>query len=544
MPPITLPRPPAPAPPPAGAEIRSAPAHAPRPRVSRASHRRRRRWPRRVLIGLNILVALSLVAVSAVYGYVRFRLGQIHRVTVAGLSIGPAPGGAPAAGSPAGPPMNILVVGSDTRAGLANGAQFGGSSVGGARSDTIIVVHLDPAAGTASLLSIPRDLWVPIAGMGHQRINAAFNNGPDLLVSTIQDDLGIPINHYVDVDFDTFRQVVNAVGGVKFWYPEPVRDNDNGVNDSGLNITTPGCYTLDGNMALSLVRTRHLQYEESGRWIFEAQSDLARIRRQQLFIKKIINRAESLGLTDLTKINGVVGGVVSNLTVDRGLSESEMIALGRRYRNFNPSSLPTATLPSTPTVIGGADVLLPEPSLDQQVIDLWEGVQPAAASTAPTTKPSAVTSPSSFVVAVRNGSGVDHQAAQATEALRAAGFDAATAGAADNYGHAESVIEYAPSDLSSAQLLQASVTGGAQLEPVADQAVGTLVLVTGASYQGISPPSAASPGPPTTGAPYGPSASSGASASSALAAIPGNTSAAPAFPGPHGQDPPPAGSGC
>jgi LCP family protein required for cell wall assembly len=338
------------------------------------------------------MVALCLVGAGSLYAYVTYRFDQIHRVTVHGLSTAPAPGGgagghATAKPGSAGAPMNILVVGSDTRVGISDSASLGGASVSGARSDTIMIVHLDPAAGTASLLSIPRDLWVPIQGWGTQRINAAFNNGPDLLVRTIEDDLGIPINHYVDVDFDSFRQVVNAIGGVKFWYPEPVRDNDLGVNDSGLNITAPGCYTLTGDMALSLVRTRHLQYYDNGAWHFEAESDLARIRRQQLFIKKVITKAEALGLTDLTKINGVVGGVVSNLTVDAGFSPSKMIALARRYRNFSPSSLPTATLPTTPAVIGGADVLLLQKEPAQQVIDLWEGVQPSAPAAPPASPP-------------------------------------------------------------------------------------------------------------------------------------------------------------
>src|SRR6202022_4219087 len=123
-----------------------------------------------------------------------------------------------------------------------------------------------------SLLSVPRDLWVPIAGKSYsQRINTAFNDSADELVQTIQSSLGIPINHFVEVDFGSFRSVVNALGGIKFWYPEPVRDSY-----SGLNITTPGCYTLNGDTALGLVRSRHLQYYDNGRWRDELESDLAR----------------------------------------------------------------------------------------------------------------------------------------------------------------------------------------------------------------------------------------------------------------------------
>jgi len=503
-----------------------------------------------------VFLAVCVLGGLTVYGYVSYRFGEIHKVTVHFLSPVIARAGTPHGGSGSGGssilPMNILVVGSDTRAALSDGSQFGGSLVGGARSDTIMIVHLDPATRSASLLSIPRDLWVPIPGQGTNRINTAFNTGPDLLVRTIQEDLGIAINHYVDVDFDTFRQVVNALGGVKFWYPEPVRDNDNGVNDSGLNITAPGCYTLDGNMALSLVRTRHLQYQnvDNGEWIFEAQSDLARIRRQQLFVKKVITKAEAQGLTNITKLNGVVGGIVDNVTVDSGFSQSLMIALARRYRSFNPASLPTATLPTTGTVIGGADVLLLEQAPAQAVIDLWQGIQPppqlaaaagvdnsASSTTVPSASPAPLT-PSAIAVGVLNGSGISHQAGDAVTALRGVGFDASISGngSADNFGYQTTEIDYAPDDLAQAQLLQSAITGGAALHPDPTLSDQTVLLITGANYSGVQ---AANPAavpttttsPPTTTAPN--------ATATALAAVPGNTSDAPAFPGPHGQDPAP-----
>jgi len=515
----------------------------------------RRRWPRRLLIGLNVFVAICLISAGATYAYVSYRFGQITRVTVQGLSAA-----APTAGpvGSAGPPMNILVVGSDTRFGLTDGAEFGGSNVSGARSDTIMLVHLDPDAGTASLLSIPRDLWVSIPGVGEQRINAAFNNGPDLLVRTIQDDLGIPINHYVDLDFDSFQQVVNALGGIKFWYPEPVRDNDNGVNDSGLNITTPGCYDLDGSQALSLVRTRHMQYEHDGEWIFEAESDLARIRRQQLFVRKIIAKAEALGLTNIdsvAKLNGVLGGVVDNLTVDSGFSQAEMVALGRRYKDFNPAALPSATLPTTGTVIDGNDVLLLQQAAAQQIIALWEGAQtPASTSPAPVGPPP---SPSAITVGVLNGSGISGQATAATQALRTAGFGASISGYgnASSFGYQTSVVEYGTGGQSAAHLLQTEVVGGSQTQVDSSLSANQLILITGSSYAGINPAAAAAAaaaGAPTTVAPAsaGSAGSAGsvlagaAATASALDAIPGNSSNAPPFPGPDGQDPPPPGSGC
>ena len=499
-----------------------------------------------MLIGLNVFLALCLVIAGTLYGYVSYRFGQIHRVTISSLFGGAVPSGGSTGGGSAGPPQNILLVGSDTRSGLTQPGDkaFGsGAVVAGARSDTIMIVHLNPADGTASLLSIPRDLWVPIPGHGTNRINSAFDNGAaDLLVRTIQDDLGIPINHYVEVDFDTFRQVVNALGGVKFWYPEPVRDDDNGVNDSGLNITTPGCYTLTGNMALSLVRTRHMVYYSDGRWHTENESDLARIRRQQLFIRKVIAKAKAQGLNNITKINGVVGGIVSNLTIDSGFSQSEMIVLARRYRNFNPSNLPSATLPTTQAVIGGADVLLLQKDQAQQVINVWEGL-PAAGTAPAAAGPVPALNPSTITVGVLNGSGVSHQASQAAQALSSAGFNASISGSgqAPNFNYGTSVVEYAPSDQVTAVFVQSKIAGGAQLQSDSNLRPGTVILITGASYQGITSGSGSAAAPKTSPTSSTTPAAAGAAA---LATLPGNTSNSPAFPGPHGQDPPPPGSGC
>ncbi|GAC1477108.1 MAG: hypothetical protein NVS1B12_11760 [Acidimicrobiales bacterium] len=502
-----------------------------------------RRWPRRLLIGLNIVIAVCLVAAATTYGYVRYRFGQIKRVDVGALI---APGTKYITGQVAdapGSPLNILLVGSDSRAVLAPGeAKAFGTTAdsAGQRSDTIMIAHLDPASRSASLMSIPRDLWVPISnGKGyHSRINDAFNTGPDTLVKTIQDNLGIFINHYVEVNFDSFRQVVNSLGSVKFWYPEPVRDTY-----SGLNITVPGCYGLDGNMALELVRARHMQYEDNGRWSYEAASDLARIRRQQLFLKKVIGKAQDAGLTKLSALNGVIGGIVTNVTVDKNFGQAEMLRLAKRYASFDPDKLATFTLPTSEAVIpvadGNAAVLLPVPDEDKAALDAFQGVA-APAPGAPAV-PSAVVpaiSASSVRVGVLNGSGRTMEATQATNALRAQGFGAAISGygKAENFNFTASVIRYAPADEAKARFLQSAITGGATLEPLATMAPGSLILITGSSYGGVHAPTpGAVPAPttPPTTAPPGPPSS-----------IPVNNSQLAAFPGSHGTDPPPPGSGC
>jgi hypothetical protein len=138
---------------------------------------------------------------------------------------------------------------------------------------------------------------------------------------------------------------------------------------------------------------------------------------------------------------------------------------------------------------------------------------------------------------VLNGSGIAHQAAGAAQALRNAGITASISGtgAAPSFNYQTSVIEYGPGGQAGAALVQSEISGGAELQADPSLNAGGLVLITGASYLGVHP--GANPTSPTTAPPP-------ASVASALAAVPGNSSDAPAFPGPNGQDPPPPGSGC
>ena len=194
------------------------------------------------------------------YGYLWYRLGQIKSVKCSTCAV-EAPGA----------PYNVLIVGSDSRAGDTGGAAkaFGSASqVGGQRSDTIKILHVDPAAGTARLLSIPRDTYVALSGMPSgtglstdNKINTAFNSGPDPLIQTIENTFGIPINHFVITSFTGVIDLVKAVGGINLDFPYPVRDNDQGNNNSGLDITHAGCQTLErqhgpGPGPLALLRVR------------------------------------------------------------------------------------------------------------------------------------------------------------------------------------------------------------------------------------------------------------------------------------------------
>jgi LCP family protein required for cell wall assembly len=431
------------------------------------------------LIGVNLVVAMMLIATGTVYGYFNWRFSQIRKIVIPSIK---------GSGASAGAPMTILVVGSDTRAGDkgADSKQFGStSSVGGQRSDTLMLVHVDPAAGTATVMSIPRDLWVQIPGKSFsQRINTTFDTGPDLLVQAIKQNLGIGIDHYVEVDFQSFRDVVNAVGGVKEYFPTPARDAY-----SLLNIPNAGCYTMSGDMALSFVRARHYEYKVNGRWVFEAESDLARIKRQQSFIKKMIGKAQSSGLTNPLALNSIIGGVTKNLTLDKGFSQSLLVSLGKRFRGLSPDSLPTATLPTTPATIGGADVLLlQQPQASQAIADFLSTGHASTTTTTNGSTPGASSNvaPSTVRVAVLNGTGRTGEATKAASDLARQGFVVNGSHSANNFSYTSSVIRYLPGNEAKAQLLASAVRGGSQLQVDSSLQGADVELITGQTYQGIT----------------------------------------------------------
>lgn len=448
----------------------------------------KRRWPRRVLIATNLLVGVMLVGAVTVYGYANWRFSQIRRILLPHVT----------ANAPPGAPMTILVVGSDSRSVVTgkDAAQFGGTSqVSGQRSDTIMLVHVDPASTKATLLSIPRDLWVPIPGKGFsQRINTTFDSGPDLLVQTIEQSLGIPIDHYVEVNFQSFRDIVNAVGGVKEYFPTPARDAF-----SLLKIPAAGCYSLNGEMALQFVRARHYEYRVNGRWVFEAESDLARIKRQQSFIKKTIAKAQGSGLTNPLELNQIIGSVTNNLTLDKNFSQSLLLSLGKRFRALAPDSLPTVTLPTTAAVIGGADVLLlQQPAARQAISDFLAPGQDSTTTSTTTAGGGSATAPSSVRVTVLNGTGRPGEASKAAVDLQHQGFVVSTGGSAPNFSFATTTVRYRPGQQAKAQLVASAIEGPTQLQSDAN-VQGDVELITGLSFEGIKTiPGASGVTTPTT----------------------------------------------
>jgi polyisoprenyl-teichoic acid--peptidoglycan teichoic acid transferase len=315
----------------------------------------RRRLARVALVGAASLVAAVMIAGAGAYVYVREKVDDIETVDVSSDLAG-------AATSPS-EPMTVLVVGSDRRAGVV-----------GSRADTIMVLRIDPIADRAALLSIPRDAWVPIAGAsGSRRINTALAGGPGSMIATVQDLLGIPLDHYVEVDFDGFRRIVDAVGGVNVPFPHAARDAG-----SGLDIADGGCAHLNGESALALVRSRRYEEFIDGRWRADPAGDLGRIARQQAFLAAVLDDVASS--TSPLTLNRLLDAAADHVVVDDGLGARDLLGMARRVRSAVVTFL---TVPARPVDRGGAVLELDEARLTEVVAELVGGSPSAPPTTSP-----------------------------------------------------------------------------------------------------------------------------------------------------------------
>jgi LCP family protein required for cell wall assembly len=348
-------------------------------------------------------VAAAIVSTSAVWGInLLLQFDQHPTRSVAGLS---------AESDFASKPRNVLVLGSDTRAGLTleEQAQFGSQEdVDGQRSDTIILLHVDPRRDRAVVLHFPRDLRVRIPDHGFDKINAAYElGGPSLVVRTVRAYTGLPIHNYMEIDLAGFQDLVDAVGGVRICIDRPMVDQL-----AGLNLPRAGCYLLDGARALGFVRARHIAGD--------IVPDFARIARQQQFMRAMLNRLLSFGnLLD----QQVLQEALSKVTTDEALTGADLVLLGQKLRQLaeeDPSggeSLDFRVVPSVPQEIDGVSYVVAEQADAEELFEGLRGGRPLGMLGLTL----AQTLPSPGVITVRV-LGSDDAAAEVARTLRFAGF--------------------------------------------------------------------------------------------------------------------------
>ena len=315
------------------APVAAAPGGAPAPR-------RKRRWGRIIGITSLVLVMLLHIASFVAYRWASDVFDKIEKVPVASVLSDDTSAG-----------TNYLLVGSDN--GEEGGAQREG--VEGRRSDTIMVLNIKD--GKAKMLSLNRDLWVANPATGENgRLNATYNAGPANLIQAVTENFGIPVNHYIEIDFISFGSLVDSFGGIDIYFEHPAFDLA-----SGLDVKQAGLVHLDGKQALAYVRSRHYAEVIDGQVVLDPTSDLGRVQRQQVFLREIMKKAGAKRnpFTLMKAAENMSGG----LRIDDTMTMWEAARFAWDMGRLNPVSVP---LPVTGrTTSGGAAVLdLEQPGAD------------------------------------------------------------------------------------------------------------------------------------------------------------------------------------
>jgi LCP family protein required for cell wall assembly len=460
-------------PPPRRSAARRSPPRQPAPRRPTAPRRPRRslraRWRGLSRIAkFSYVSATVLTAMAVVIGLVGYGLylkldGNLHVMKVGGLT------GRSGLGV-----QNILILGSQTRDGQGPGFGYDPNTN---LSDNLLLVHLNAAHTHATVVSIPRDTMVyepacksrfgnyTVPAQQQAIIDGAMNlGGPTCAVATVEHLTGIQMDHFIEFDFNSFRTMVDTLGGVEVCVPQAIDDPY-----SNLHISA-GKHLITGNEALAFVRTRHGVGDGS---------DLGRIELQQEFFSSLIQKIESQGILDNpVQLYDIANTATQSVTVDPGLgSISRLLSLAGTLRHLHTRDVNFVTMP---TVLDPAndDRLLPEEPEDDMIWQmlgtstLWDGHL-------------AVTPASSVDVTVLNGTGITGLAARTAASLRELGFHVSSIGNAP-YTSASTVSYPGPAQAGGAYTLMGALEQAP--DNVQDGVSGAVTLTLGTDFEGIVPP--------------------------------------------------------
>jgi LCP family protein required for cell wall assembly len=275
------------------------------------------------MLALVGMLALALVAGVGVFTLYRVAEGNLERMEMTGLAEKEARDG----------PLNVLVVGSDSREGMSREeiAELRLGLFEGGRSDAVFLVSITPDNEDAAVISFPRDLIVLDDG-DERKLTDTFEEGPSHVVDVLQENTGVPIHHYVEVSIPGFLNAVEALGSVEICFDEPLRDQKSNSDFD------EGCHELDAQEALAFVRARQT-----------ARGDFDRIERHQKFMRAALQRmVETRTLMDPAKLFRVVDRVSRNVTTDSGLDGDEIRRLAQELRGLAGGDVPMTVLPSYP----------------------------------------------------------------------------------------------------------------------------------------------------------------------------------------------------
>jgi polyisoprenyl-teichoic acid--peptidoglycan teichoic acid transferase len=423
----------------------------------------------RLITAFVIAVLLTTVLIAGAYAEAARKVSKVARANIDTSVL--QPGG------------NYLLIGSDSRAFVDNSqeaSQFGSpQQQTGQRSDTIMVVHIDDKTGTAFLVSFPRDLWVAIPGIGHAKINAAFNAGPQRVIETIENDFDVPISHYLEIDFEGLRNVVNTLGSIPIYFPAPARDTK-----SGLAVPKAGCIHLDGDQALAYVRSRYYESFVNGKWVSDPTSDLGRIQRQQYFLRTLAQESLHAAIKKPWKATDLLDAMLKDISRDPRLGLSSLRAIA--YAFHSPGGVETQTLPVNRQFIDGQDALVLD---DAKAAPLLARLRGIGNPTSGSSTGSAAVAPGGIHVAVENGSGQTGLGAHVETSLQGLGFPVVgSATNADRSDYAVTEVRYVAGAAAKAQFLLSELGGAGRAVALngAAPSGADIVLVLGRDYKGLT----------------------------------------------------------
>ena len=397
----------------------------------------KRHWPRwlKALIVVGVLAGAGLGTTAIlVNNYVHGKFVQTHRADIA---VDPFPPGHS---------YNILVLGSDRRsvvdASERGERQFRGG--GSQRADTILLIHVPPSGKSAVIVSFPRDLRVHIPGKsGFSKINAAYGGipskhilGRQLMIDTVKAYTGLPINHYIEVNFASFQSIVDAVGGVTLC---PKRTYDD--RESGLIITHPGCQDFNGKLALSWVRMRKE----------DPKGDFGRIDRQQQFMRVLMQKVKGIGfLTDIPRLTKLANIAAKGVITDSKLTLREVRGIANKLAGFKQSNVDFRVVPSYPKYIPPTSWVIDRPTEAKALFAALKNDTklPDFGKTA-----ASIPTPSDVTMRILNGTRIDGLASKFRDRLRALGFRVLSTGNAPRRDYTKTVVLYSPGDDAKALLV-------------------------------------------------------------------------------------------
>jgi LCP family protein required for cell wall assembly len=430
--------------------------------VPRRDPRRRRRL---IVRWTALILAVAMVVVGALVAFGFRYAGKLldrGHTRVGGLAL-----------VNSGQPFNILLVGSDSRVGLDSTAKnrLAVGDAAGQRTDTIIVVHVSPRNHKVAMVSIPRDLKVNLNGRT-ARVNAAYAGGPALMVRTVQQVTGLPIHHYVEINFAGFAKLVDAVGGVRVCNPTNKDWNDRFAN---LHLPAHTCRVASGAGALAYVRARHID------------SDFGRIGRQQAFMRALMAKIANKGnLINVPKMLSLANIISSNVTTDQYFSTGTAIKVAKRMGSLSSNSVDMRTYPSFADGPSFVEAAPEAPILMRALLNDARVLPPVGLSeqSGPSLR--------GLRLWVLNGSRTQGAAKRAAEGLRAYGLNVAKVANATAPTGTESYLFYPTRRAKEAQLLGALLgpqVKVVQAAPASTAAVrNVLVLTVGSSFQPVGPP--------------------------------------------------------